>query len=1359
MCGNEIHWLSSLLEREWRLLLRSKSGLKGMGFLFRRDHRARVVLASVFTATVALAGCSGPTIDPSEVLERCDNQLDDNGNGLIDCADAACALFPTCQASGGEHCYNGIDDNGDGKIDCADDACSELFLCSLEVEDCVNGRDDDNDGDIDCADDACANTVACTPDGENCSNGLDDDNDGDIDCADADCASVFVCLVPFERPGNMIDDDGDGRIDCEDDEYARTALCADAAEDCSNNQDDDGDGTIDCADADCSLTFSCLVLAEDCTNGVDDNGDGDVDCDDLRCQGHVACEGEFCLNLVDDDGDGLDDCDDPDCAAFLLPACLGARPDGGQVEDGELCSDGLDNDSNGLTDCEEMNCVDEPACAEVCDNDADDDADGQTDCEDADCADAPECQPVEICDNGVDDDGDDESDCADADCAAAVNCQEDTAEACSDELDNDLDGAIDCQESSCHGTSACAEATPELCSDGLDTDGDGDADCADSGCAGLADVCVEATCTNGDDDDNDGDVDCADADCAADPACDESTQCDDDRDNDGDNQIDCQDDDCSAFPACQDDVCDGMDNDQDGVTDENCACYTHPAGEFGVCASSFIDEISGECVANNYEVDESTCDGLDNDCDGTTDEGCACDVNGSTLGVCAAGGVIAAGTGECVAGPDYNAEDQCDDSLDNDCNGAVNDGCQCDIDGSTQGVCANGGRISPLDGSCIAGVDYNLEDQCDDALDNDCDGVVNNDCPCDYLGSSHGVCATATIDSVGTCAMPVGYSVMEQCGDDLDNNCDGFVDEGCSTPNLPSCADVTAGSALGAMVYTGTTSGASSDLDGTCHTNYDAEEFVVAWTAPSDGTFIFSLAGSSFDTVLYALDDTCQQELVCNDDTHGLTSEVRLTLDAGDTIALVVDAYDSSISGSFELSVGESEECDNSRDDDLDGDIDCDDSDCSTSPRCNVEVCDNLRDDDHDALIDCEDPACSSEPHCAPAATCPQLDFGSGLGQLIYAGTTANASNDHSGSCGFSHDSAPELAGTWTAPHDGQFEFTTEGSSFNTLLYIRDGGSTCSGAELACNDNHMIGPTWSKTSPITLSSGQTVTIFIDGRHADSGAFRLGVIDVTGIEFCANGVDDDADGDIDCDDADCANEVVCARPARRILGEIVNFVHTGIDLDVELIISGFAFDIDVVGSDRMLDGVLPTGAELEGNNPFFTDVTRPAHDALIDVGLCTTTQNVITPSDLRLVWVGAIRTLFNALIPTFDARLAGGFYEIDQSDTANNTGDLATGALFLNRVYANKAGTISITMTCTDDGNSYPNDAVVEVEIQHFLELEEGWNLVWVKIPALGTSSTAQMWTATPNRLHEMPTPPTGTGNPADFYPWYMQGKP
>lgn len=65
-------------------------------------------------------GMSCPLSNPPVFPEICNNGIDDDGDGLVDCDDPDCTLNEDC----GEICDNGIDDDGDGLIDGDDPQCS-----------------------------------------------------------------------------------------------------------------------------------------------------------------------------------------------------------------------------------------------------------------------------------------------------------------------------------------------------------------------------------------------------------------------------------------------------------------------------------------------------------------------------------------------------------------------------------------------------------------------------------------------------------------------------------------------------------------------------------------------------------------------------------------------------------------------------------------------------------------------------------------------------------------------------------------------------------------------------------------------------------------------------------------------------------------------------------------------------------------------------------------------------------------------------------------------------------------------------------------------------------------------------------
>lgn len=124
-----------------------------------------------------------------------------------------------------------------------------------------------------------------------------------------------------------------------------------------------------------------------------------------------------------------------------------------------------------------------------------------------------------------------------------------------------------------------------------------------------------------------------------------------------------------------------MDNNCDGTWDETNpqpgdTCST---GLLGNCGTGTPTCVNGAIVCNqNKQPSEEICgDGQDNNCDGTWDE-----TNPQMGATCQTGllGVCAIGTLQCINGaipciPNTNASPESCDGLDNDCNGTVDNGC------------------------------------------------------------------------------------------------------------------------------------------------------------------------------------------------------------------------------------------------------------------------------------------------------------------------------------------------------------------------------------------------------------------------------------------------------------------------------------------------------------------------------------------------------------------------------------------------------------------------------------------------------------------------------------------------------------
>ena len=82
---------------------------------------------------------------PVVPVELCDNEIDDDGDGAIDCDDSDCPACP-------EICDDGIDNDGDGVADCDDDDCSDDAGCQVAKGPTFVRGDANSDGSINLTD-------------------------------------------------------------------------------------------------------------------------------------------------------------------------------------------------------------------------------------------------------------------------------------------------------------------------------------------------------------------------------------------------------------------------------------------------------------------------------------------------------------------------------------------------------------------------------------------------------------------------------------------------------------------------------------------------------------------------------------------------------------------------------------------------------------------------------------------------------------------------------------------------------------------------------------------------------------------------------------------------------------------------------------------------------------------------------------------------------------------------------------------------------------------------------------------------------------------------------------------------------
>jgi RHS repeat-associated protein len=320
---------------------------------------------------------------------------------------------------------------------------------------------------------------------------------------------------------------------------------------------------------------------------------------------------------------------------------------------------------------------------------------------------------------------------------------------------------------------------------------------------------------------------------------------DDDGDGYSENAGDCNDTDPSIYPGAAE-ICDGIDNNCDGANDEGVTATFYLDSDtdgYGIAtetveactAPSGYAAQANDCNDSDATINPSAseiCNGVDDNCDASIDEGF--DVDGDGYTSCG---------GDCNdldAAISPSASEICD-GVDNNCNSQVDEGVTStfylDADGDGYGsnqdtteACSAPAGYTSTPNDCDdtdAGINPAAAEVCDQA-DNNCDGQVDEGFDADSDGYT--TCDGDCDDNDATT-----YPGAAEICDGIDNNCDGTTDSGCLTGIIidPATFILTTSSPTQQLLVIGyyadnTSSDITAASEGTTYTSSDTSVATVS---------------------------------------------------------------------------------------------------------------------------------------------------------------------------------------------------------------------------------------------------------------------------------------------------------------------------------------------------------------------------------------------------------------------------------------------------------------------------------------------------------------------------------------------------
>ncbi|MSQ02545.1 MAG: hypothetical protein EXR71_11775 [Myxococcales bacterium] len=394
-----------------------------------------------------------------------------------------------------------------------------------------------------------------------------------------------------------------------------------------------------------------------------------------------------------------------------------------------------------------------------------------------------------------------------------------------------------------------------------------------------------------------------------------SEDCANTADDDGDEAVDCDDTDCTDAAACAvtEDCATAGDEDGNGFADcADAACTCDPdADGDGSPASLDCDDADPLNFPDNPEV----CDGQDNDCDGEDDNDAVDMVT------------YYADTDRDGYGDPASSRDSCEIPP-----GYVTVGTDCD----------DGDKLTYP----------GAEEACDVEADTNCDGSVGDD-----DADADGFIACQDCNDADATISP---DASEVC-DEVDQNCDGIVDEDVQTAFYADAdADTYGDPATPLFACSQPPDAAPNDLD--CN---DADATINPAAAETCDAVDQNCNG--------VVDEGVELSWFVDADADGFGDVASGTLSCAAPGADYIEIGGDCDDTNADRNPGEAEVCDDSLDNDCNADADCSDSACSADPFCSASASETLcadgTDDDGDGLTDCGDTDCAADPGCGAPPT------------------------------------------------------------------------------------------------------------------------------------------------------------------------------------------------------------------------------------------------------------------------------------------------------------------------------------------------------------------------------------------------------